>query len=280
VSARPRTQAFLLIGLALLALPVLVPYLWLVLSSFGDGRELVFGFVPRSFTLHNWRFLWDATAAGRDMPPIGAVTGNTVLLATSVMVLEVVLATNVGYVLSKYTFRGRSSVLAFTTVLHAFPSITLLVSLFIVLRALGLLDSLWGVVMVKVALQLPFSVFVMKGFFDGVPHETEMSALVDGCTRLGAYARVILPQVKPGIFAIAVFSFVEGWKEFLFVIAFTFDKSRWTLSAYLASILGEGRGVDYGLLSAVAVFYMLPVAAFFAVSQRYLMKVELGGVKG
>jgi inositol-phosphate transport system permease protein len=273
-------QASILLGLALLSLPLVASYLWLLLASFGKGYELVAGIFPADYTADHWRFLWDDGAAGAGLPSIWQVTGNTVFLALSITLLDVALATNAGYVFSRWSFRGRGPLLAFTMVLHAFPSVTLLVALFIVLLHLGLLGSLWGIVLVKVALQLPFSIFVMKGFFDSVPWETEMTALTDGCTRLGAYRRVILPQVMPGIAAISIFSFLEGWKEFLFVFAFIFDKDSWTLSTYLQSILSRGDGADYGLLAAVAVFYMLPVMLFFLFSQKYLMKVQLGGVKG
>lgn len=275
-----RKSSTIIIGLALLSLPLLASYLWLFLASFAGDEKLVFGVFPAEWTTKNWRFLWDSTAAGRDQPSIWVVTANTFMVATSIMLLEVTLATNAAYALSRLRFRGRGKLLAFTLLLHAFPSVTLLVSIFIVLLNLGLLGSLAGVVLVKVALNLPFSIFVMKGFFDGVPWESEMSALMDGCTRLGAYRRVVLPQVLPGITAIAIFSFLEGWKEFLFVFAFTFEKSSWTLSVYLQSILASGGGADYGLMAAVAVFYMLPVVLFFVFAQKYLIKVQLGGVKG
>lgn len=275
-----RKSSTIIVGLALLSLPLLASYLWLFLASFAGDEKLVFGVFPAEWTTKNWRFLWDSTAAGRDQPSIWVVTANTFMVATSIMLLEVTLATNAAYALSRLRFRGRGKLLAFTLLLHAFPSVTLLVSIFIVLLNLGLLGSLAGVVLVKVALNLPFSIFVMKGFFDGVPWESEMSALMDGCTRLGAYRRVVLPQVLPGITAIAIFSFLEGWKEFLFVFAFTFEKSSWTLSVYLQSILASGGGADYGLMAAVAVFYMLPVVLFFVFAQKYLIKVQLGGVKG
>lgn len=275
-----RARTLLVAGLVALTLPIAAAYLWLVLASFGRGHELTWGIFPTSYTIDNWRFLWDASAAGRDVPSVWLATRNSVVLAVSIMVLDVALATNAGYVFSRWSFRGRGPLLAFVMVLHAFPSVTLLVSLFIVLLHMGLLDSLWGIVLVKVALQLPFGIFVMKGFFDSIPWESEMSALMDGCTRLGAYRRVILPQVVPGIASIAIFSFLEGWKEFLFVYAFTFDKSNWTLSLYLQSILSRTGGAQYGLLAAVAVFYMLPVVCFFLFAQKQLSRVQLGGVKG
>lgn len=270
----------IVVGLALLSLPLVASYLWLLLASFGQGHELTFGIFPTEYTAHNWRFLWDAGAAGPDMPSVWGATWNTLLLAVSITILDVTLATLAGYVFSRWSFRGRQSLLAFTMILHAFPSVTLLVSLFIVLLHMGLLDSIWGVVLVKVALQLPFSIFVMKGFFDGIPWAIEMTALCDGCTRMGAFRRVLLPQVMPGIAAISIFSFLEGWKEFLFVFAFIFDKDSWTLSAYLQALLSRGGGADYGLMAAVAVFYMIPVIIFFVFTQKYLMKVQIGGVKG
>jgi inositol-phosphate transport system permease protein len=273
-------QIGIVAGLLLLSLPLIASYLWLILASFGQGHELVWGIFPTDYTTHHWRFLWDDSAAGGDLPSVWRATGNTFLLAISITLLDVALATNAGYVFSRWSFRGRGPLLAFTMVLHAFPSVTLLVSLFIGLLPMGLLGSLWGIVLVKVALQLPFSIFVMKGFFDSVPWESEMTALTDGCTRLGAYRRVILPQVLPGIAAISIFSFLEGWKEFLFVFAFIFDKDSWTLSVFLQSILSRGGGTEYGLMAAVAVFYMLPVVLFFVFTQKYLMKVQMGGVKG
>ena len=273
-------RATIIAGLVLLSLPLIASYLWLILASFGDGHELTWGIFPTDYTLHHWRFLWDPKGTGGDLPSIWRATGNTLFVALSITLVDVFLATNAGYVFSRWQFRGRGPLLAFVMVLHAFPSVTLLVSLFIVLLHLGLLGSLWGIVLVKVALQLPFSIFVMKGFFDGVPWESEMTALTDGCTRLGAYRRVILPQILPGVAAISIFSFLEGWKEFLFVFAFIFDKDSWTLSVYLQSILSRGSVVDYGIMAAVAVFYMLPVIIFFMFTQKYLMKVQLGGVKG
>jgi inositol-phosphate transport system permease protein len=279
-AAPGRDRALLVTALALLSLPLAAAYLWLLLASFGSGHDLTWGIFPTAYTTDNWRFLWDSSAAGRDLPSVWLAARNTAVLAVSIMCLDVLLATNAGYVFSRWSFRGRGPLLASVMVLHAFPSVTLLVSLFIVLLKMGLLGSLAGVVLVKVALQLPFSIFVMKGFFDAVPWESEMSALMDGCTRIGAYRRVILPQVMPGIAAISIFSFLEGWKEFLFVFAFTFDKTSWTLSLYLQSILSRGSGAQYGLLAAVAVFYMVPVVLFFVFAQKHLTRVQLGGVKG
>lgn len=276
-----RARGFAFTALLLVSLPLCASYLWLLLASFGRGSDLVWGLFPADYTADNWRFLWNPEAAGRDVPSVWQATGNTALLALSITALDVFLSTNAGYVFSRWRFRGRGPLLASVMVLHAFPSITLLVPLFIVLLHMGLLDRLWGIVLVKTALQLPFSIFVMKGFFDGAPWESEMSALMDGCTRLGAYRRVLLPQVLPGVAAISIFSFLEGWKEFLFVFAFTFDRSNWTLSTYLQAIMSRaGGGVDHGLLAAVAVFYMVPVLFFFLFTQKYLMRVQLGGTKG
>jgi inositol-phosphate transport system permease protein len=143
-----------------------------------------------------------------------------------------------------------------------------------VLRSFGLLNTLGGVILVKVALELPFALWVMKGFFDTIPWPVEMAALLDGASRLTAWYRILVPQVRPGITALSLFAFLSGWGEYVFLLTFILDKSHWTLSRYVASLLGEGDVfIDYGLVTAVGVFYMLPAMGIFALAHRYLVRL-------
>jgi inositol-phosphate transport system permease protein len=107
-----------------------------------------------------------------------------------------------------------------------------------------------------------------------------MSALVDGATRFQTWYKVMLPLVKPGIAAISIFSFISGWSDYIFVVTFILRKQSWTLAGYVNSAIGGFRFVDYGLLAATAMFYILPVLLFFIFTQRYLMQVTIGGMKG
>jgi inositol-phosphate transport system permease protein len=149
-----------------------------------------------------------------------------------------------------------------------------------ILRSLGLYDQLLGVIIVKAAFELPFGVWIMKGFFDTVSWDLEMAALVDGAGRIRTWWRVMLPLVKPGLLALGLLSFVQGWNEFLLPFVFMPSGSQQTLSTVVRSILGEGRFVDYGLLTAVGLYYVLPILILFFVAQDRLMQIYGGGVKG
>lgn len=262
--------------LVITALPLIFGYGWLVLNSFSE--TLVHGVLPEKLSLKNWRFLVEPPS--RFYPDLWRTTWNTLWLALGMTATIVAVSTPTAYALSRLRFVGRNAFLALTLVLHAFPGITLLISTYYVLRALGLLNSITGVFLVKAALMLPLAIWVMKGFYDSISWDVEMSALVDGATRLQAWYKVMLPQVMPGIASISIFSFIYGWSEYIYVITFIQDKDSWTLASYINTIVGDFRALDYGLLSATALFYIAPVLLFFFFTQKYLMRVTIGGSKG
>src|SRR3990170_4758835 len=224
------TQTMIYALLTLISLPIVVPYLWLVLAV--------------------------GTAA-----------------------IVVVVSTLAGYFISRHGFSRRAGFLKGALALQAFPGITLLIALFILLRSLNLLNSMLGVILVIAALHLPFALFVMKGFFDGIPWDIEMSALIDGASRLRAWYTVLLPQARNGIVAVAMFSFLWGWTDYIYVLTFILRRSSWTMALYLNSVIGEYRFADYGLMAAVGVFYMIPSLLFFLFTQRQLLQITLGGTK-
>lgn len=268
------------IVLALSTLPIVILYVWLFYSSFFPAVE---GLRPvGSFTFENWRFLWDPGSIPqlKNKPAIFPLTINTFLFAVSTSAVVVLISSMAGYALSRLPFPGRRTFLGGVLLLHSFPSVTLLIATFIVLRQLGLYDKLLGVILVKAAFELPFGVWIMKGFFDAVPWELEMAALVDGASRLRTWWQVVMPLVKPGLLALSILTFVQGWNEFILPFVFMPSGSQQTLSTFVRAILGEGRFVDYGLLTAVGLYYVAPVLVLFVVAQDQLMRVYAGGVKG
>ncbi|MFI5011824.1 MAG: carbohydrate ABC transporter permease [Hyphomicrobiales bacterium] len=218
--------------------------------------------------------------AATQFPSVWHAFGNSLLLAGSQTAIVVTVASLAGYYLSRFQFPGRAATLRSLLVLHAFPVLTLIVPLFLMLYYIGLLDTLFGVILVLVAFELPFAVFIMKGFFDGVPWDIEMSALTDGASRRQAFLRVVLPQVTNGIIAVAVFTFIRGWEEYIFVFTFLIRNTNWTMSLYMYFVRDDMMGVDYGVVSAVGVLYLVPSLALYAVAQKYLSQITLGGVKG
>ena len=213
-------------------------------------------------------------------PNVWHAFGNSILLAGSQTLIVVVVASLAAYYLSRFAFPGRAAMLRSLLVLHAFPVLTLIVPLFLMLYYIGLLDSLFGVILVLVAFELPFAIFIMKGFFDAVPWDIEMSALADGASRRQAFLRVVLPQVTNGILAISVFTFIRGWEEYIFVFTFLIRNTNWTMSLYMFYVRDDVMGVDYGVVSAVGVFYLVPSLLLYMAAQRYLLQMSISGVKG
>jgi inositol-phosphate transport system permease protein len=268
--------AALLLG----TLPIIVLYAWLLYSSFFTRVE---GLRPvGAFTLENWRFLWAPQTVEqlRNKPPIVPLVINTIIFAAATAAMVLLVSSMAGYALARLKFPGRRMYLGSVLLLHSFPSVTLLIATFIVLRWLGLYDQLVGVIAVKAAFELPFGVWIMKGFFDTVPWDLEMAALVDGASRITTWRRVVMPLVKPGLLALGLLAFVQGWNEFLLPFIFMPSGTQLTLSVLVRSLLGEGRFVDYGLLTAVGLFYVLPVLVLFLFAQEQLMRIYGGGVKG
>lgn len=288
---------------------IFVPVVFAVSLSFlllprGKRRQLIIAcifiiavilllvFVGPHIHFQNYRFLW-TTNILEDLPGRGAATGasnqfpsvwqaffNSWLLAGAMTLLVVTVSTLAAYYLSRFSFRGRGSMLQGLLVLHAFPAMTMVIPIFLMMHWSGLIDSITGVMLVIVTLELPFSIFIMKGFFDAIPWDIEMAAIADGASRRQAFWQVILPQVSVGMIAVGVFAFIKAWEEYVFVRTLLFEKSNWMMSLYLFWVSEDIMGVDYGIVAAVAVFYILPGVLLYLFAQKYLVQMSFSGVKG
>ncbi len=289
-----RTLAVLLPALFLWSLLRLGPWrgrmLWISEVALGLVTiALLAVLTGPSLHLDNWRFLWNpdiadtlkgASGTGAKFPSVWTAFGNSLFLATVQMLIVVSIATLAGYYLSRFDFAGRTSYLKGLLVLHAFPAMTLIIPIFLMTYWIGLLDTLTGVILVIAALELPFAIFVMKGFFDAVPWDIEMSAMTDGASRRQAFWMVVLPQVRIGMLAIAIFAFLRGWEEYVFVRTLLLSKSNWTMSLYLFWMRDDVMGTDYAMVSAMGVFYVLPSVLLYTFMQKYLTQMTIGGIKG
>ena len=214
-------------------------------------------------------------------PWVWTAFGNSLAIAGGATIIVVLISSLAGYYISRFQYRFRTTSLAAMLVLHAFPATVLLIPIFILMWQLGLLNTLFGIMLVIVGLELPLAVFIMKGFFDAVPWEIEMSALADGATRRQAFFRVVLPQTVSGMIAVSVFVFIRGWEEFVFVLVLSTKQAKWTMSLYTFYVIEENNlGIDYGLVSAVALVYILPSFLLYAFAQKYLLQMTISGVKG
>ncbi|SDT51593.1 carbohydrate ABC transporter membrane protein 2, CUT1 family [Paenibacillaceae bacterium GAS479] len=276
-SRLPSMTAYVVLGI--ITLPIIFMYIWLLLNSFTTGMK--YGVIPTNLTFDNWQFIWsNVVINGTEMPSIWTATLNSFLFAGSLTVLELIIGVMAGYALSRLNFPGRQGLLKTTMLLHAFPSVALLIAVFYILNFLGLFDSLWGVILVKTALQIPMTAWIIKGFFDDVSWDVEWAGLIDGCTRFKVWYTIVIPLIKPGIAAVAIFAFLAGWSEFLLLYTFILSDENITLASYLQKLMSNPNVINYGLLSAVSIFYMIPVLLFFIFTQKSLMQVNATGGKG
>lgn len=261
--------------LTLATLPIIIMYAYLILDTFTNTEPGAL--LPHSFTLEHWRFLWnDIEGKGN----IWVVTFNTLIFSSSVTLLVMSVSSTAAYALSRLNIPFRREFLAGLLMLHAFPSITLIIAIFLILHMLGLYNTLIGVIIVMTTLQLPLGIWIMKGFYDSVPWEIEMAGVQDGASRFTVWYRLVLPQVRPGIIALGVFSFLAGWSEYILPVVLAPANDVQVLSGYLASLIADDQHFDFNLFKSVGLFYAIPVIILYLFFQDRLMNIYSGGTKG
>ena len=265
----------ILIILSLATIPIFLMYIYLILDTFTDTYPG--SIIPNKITLEHWRFLVQ-NIEGKIS--IWQVTLNTFIFASSVMLMVLFVSSTAGYAISRLNIPFRKEFLAGVLVLHAFPSITLIIAIFLILQILGLYNSLFGVIIVMTSLQLPLGIWIMKGFYDTVPWEIEMAGLQDGASRFRVWYSLVLPQVRPGLIALGVFSFLAGWSEYILPTVLAPANNVQVLSGYLASLIADDQHFDFNLFKSVGLFYALPVVFLYLFFQDKLMNIYGGGTKG
>jgi N,N'-diacetylchitobiose transport system permease protein len=264
-------------ALGILVLVVMVfPVYWMVTPAFKPGQKIL-SYTPQWFPTHpvlsNFRdairqqFFWDAVK-------------NSLIVTSVVVVLSVVLAFLAALALAKFSFYGRRPFIVVILGVQMVPLAALIIPLYIMMARLGEVDKLSGVIIMYLTFALPFAVWTLRGFLLGVPKELEESAMVDGATRFGAFVRILLPLLGPGLVATSLFAFILAWNEFIIAYVFLHTPEKQTLMVWLASFTTL-RGTDWGPLMAGATLCALPVIVFFLLVQRRIaFGLTAGAVKG
>lgn len=281
------------LALLTFSMPIFLAFLWLIITTFSTRTE---GLKSLGWTLSNWSFLWESPF-GLEFQSIWTVTLNTFLLATVMTIIVVFVSSMSAYALSRMKFAGRKGLLSATLILHAFPSVTLLIPIYFVLlwitkvpiigQGLPLIggfgfNTIGGVALVMVAFQLPFGIWIMKGFFDNISWDMERSALIDGASRFQVWWKILMPNIKPGIAALSIFAFISGWNAYLIPSTFTVGRAGKTtvLSVYLQFFMSESVMTKWNVVAAVGLFQLIPVLIFFLFTQEALLNIYGGGAKG
>jgi N,N'-diacetylchitobiose transport system permease protein len=259
------------------AVIALFPVYWMVLTSFKRGsdiRTLTPQFFPRHPTLNNYRtvfereYFWTAMA-------------NSALVTVIVVFFALAVAFFAAVALSRFKFRGRTAFIIAVIAIQMIPAEALIISLFQVLDGRSLTNTIIGLSLTYMIFVLPFTIWTLRGFVGGVPLELEEAARVDGASRIGAFMRVTLPLVAPGLVATGIFAFILAWNEFIFALVIMNRPETQTLPVWLQAFNEGARGTDWGGVMAGSTVMALPVVIFFLIVQRKVTSgLTAGAVKG
>ena len=252
--------------LSIWAIIVIVPFLWVLLSSFKTTKEILASpfSLPAHWQFDNYAHAW--TDAG-----IRQFFVNTVIVVGVALVLVMLLGAMCAYVLARFKFRGSRFIYYLMLAGLTFPIFLAIVPLFFILKNLGLINTLPGLIMVYVAFALPFTVFFLYAFFRTLPDDVYEAALIDGAGEWRTFFRIMLPMARPGMAAVAIFNFLGLWNQFLLPVALNTDQSRYVLTQGMASFASQaGYAVDFGALFAAVVITVVPVLIVYVIFQRRL----------
>ena len=245
---------------------VIVPFLWVVLSSFKTTKEILAS--PFSLPVH-WQF--DNYAHAWTDAGIRQFFLNTVIVVGVALVLVMSLGAMCAYVLARFKFPGARFIYYLMLAGLTFPVFLAIVPLFFVLKNIGLINTLPGLIMVYVAFALPFTVFFLYAFFRTLPDDVYEAALIDGAGEWKTFFRIMLPMARPGMAAVAIFNFLGLWNQFLLPVALNTDPSRYVLTQGMANFASQaGYAVDFGALFAAVVITVVPVLIVYVIFQRRL----------
>ncbi|MFJ1800954.1 MULTISPECIES: carbohydrate ABC transporter permease [unclassified Streptomyces] len=252
--------------LALLAYLVFLafPFVWLISTAFKPARELGSlhpTWIPEQPTLDNFRQAFDEQ-------PLLQAAANSLIAALGAAVIAVVIATPMAYVMARRRGRLATAATGWVVVSQAFPFVLVIIPLFLILKNLHLINTLWGLVMVYVVWSLPFALWMLAGYVRAVPTELEEAAAVDGAGRVRTLVSVVAPLLAPGIVATALFAFITAWNEFFFALVLLKTPEKQTLPVVLTHFLGAEGVADLGPLAAAAFLATLPSLVLFALIQR------------
>lgn len=276
---RRGTLGFALYNLAVwsLVLVVIFPLLWMISTALKPNDETFAippTLIPAHPTLAQFQRLLTET-------PFLTYFGNSLIVALGTTVLSVTLALAGAYGLVRFRFPLRNAIAHLVLFTYMLPAVVLLLPLYLTISALGLANSLLGLVIAYTTFALPFALWLLRSFIAGIPIELEQAAMIDGASRLEAFVEIVLPQALPGIISTALFAFILAWNEYLYALVFINVDERKTLPPGVLTMLNQNQNVEWALLMAASVLMAVPVLVCFGFLQKHLTRgFGAGAVKG
>lgn len=259
-------QSIIYILVVLLLIFVLFPFAWMVSIALKTPEEqfrVPPTLLPSHFTLQNFLIL-------SQHPVFIYFFLNSILIASTTTLLVVFVTIFCAYSFSRLKFPGRTSLLSIIILTQLFPLAAIIVPIYIIMSRVGLINTYFSLIIPYLSFTVPISVWLLRGFIQGIPPELEEAAMVDGCGRLQAFIKIILPLSRPGIAATAAYIFFVSWQEFMFALTFITDEYKRTLTVGILDFVGQYT-TDWGSLMAASVCICLPVFVLFLILQKQLI---------
>ncbi len=266
------TYLLLLLGVLIVALPF-----WYMLITSLKPQVYIFEMPPRLWpreaSLHNYR-----VALGKDL--FGLYFTNSLVVAIASTVLTVLISSLLAYAFARMKFPGREYVFYIFLLGMMIPPVMLIIPQFIIAKKLGLLDSLLGLVLVYITMNLPMQTFLLRGYFEGIPRDLEEAAVIDGASQWTIFRRIVLPLSRPGLAVATIFTFLYSWDEFPWAQVAIRDTTKRTLPIAIALFQSEHL-TEWGQVFAASIVALIPVVIVFVIFQRHFIRgIATTGLKG
>lgn len=268
-----RRVLFIHVPMLLILTFTLAPYLWMIATSLTEEKNLFTeGPTVAGATVENYTRLFDTVGFGANLL-------DSLIVAMGTVVVGLTLSVTAAYSFSRFQFRLKRVLLMQFLLINMFPIVLLILPLFVLMRKTGLLDTHLGLIIANSTIAIPFSVWMMTSYINGIPKSLDEAAMTDGCTRLGTLWRIVLPLCTPGIIATGIYIFITAWNEYLFALTLGGRHVR-PITVAIQTLIGEYE-IEWGLLTAGGIVGAMPATLLFLIVQRRLIGgLTQGAVKG
>lgn len=269
-------KVILTIVILALTIMLILPFLWMISTSFKQADE-IFQEIPRwrpkNFGFQNYKDIWNRGY-------FKTYFVNSLIVSFATMGVALVVAMFSGYGISRFRFRGRTFFSVTLIVVQMFPSMLLLIPMYIIMSRMGLLNSYLSMIIAYTTFAMPFCTWMIKGYFDTIPVSLEDAARIDGCGRLRILFEIIMPLAAPGIVTVAMFAFILSWQEYMYALTFARTENMRTITVGIALMQGQHGSVNWGQIMAGSVLACLPGLLLFTYLEKYLVQgFTMGAIK-
>ena len=277
ILSKKTNAVYCILSVVLLCI-LLFPLFWILMTSLKTEQEIFYN--PPTFyphTLNTKSYVAQVETGDFNM---FQSFGNSLVISVGAMLIAVVLAVPASYAIARYRFVGRKMMLLCFLVTQMLPVSVLLTPMFIMFKKIHVYNTWWAAILADATIGIPFSILILKSYFASIPKELEEAAYIDGCNRMGAFMKVLVPVAKPGVVVCAIFSFLYSWGDLAYGMTFILDQQKRPITAGIFNFMGQ-YGTRWSYLTAFAIVTIIPVALIFIFMQKYIIAgMTSGAVKG